>query len=76
MSDLVVSTYRNRENERLTIERCDAPAFLGEYLLCIHDDMPPRGSGIKAPMLLDRATAAFLIAELRALFGDESGEVV
>ena len=52
--------HRNMEGELISIEISDAPRFQGQLLLVIHDDPPPNGSGIAAPMLLDHDTREWL----------------
>ena len=59
-----MTSYTNSEGERVSIERATAPAFAGQLLLVIHDDPPPRGTGVRAPMLLDAGTRAWLVEQL------------
>lgn len=56
----------NSEGERITL--ADAPdEFPGCQVLIVHDDPPPRGSGIGAPTLITPATAAWLVKQMRAV---------
>lgn len=52
--------HSNSESELISIDRIEAGPFEGQYLLIIHDDPPPEGTGIQAPMLLDRGTRDWL----------------
>jgi hypothetical protein len=63
----VVSSYRNSENERVTIQRVRRGKFEGRYLLCIHDDDDQGGT--VAPTLLDEGLRQFLLGELDKLGG-------
>lgn len=52
----IIFTHVNSERERLTIRRILDGEFAGHHILVIHDDPPPHGSGVAAPMLLDLGT--------------------
>lgn len=56
MATEIIFTHVNTENEWLTVEHVHDGEFTGYHILVIHDDPPPRGSGIAAPMLLDLGT--------------------
>lgn len=58
MSDI---THVNSEREKISIRKL-APGhpFAGNYLLVIHDDPRPLGTGTEAPTLLDVGTAEWL----------------
>lgn len=60
----VIASHRNSQHERVTIERVGGGPFEGEHVLVVHDDPPPRGSGVAAPMLLDEGTRAWLREQL------------
>lgn len=62
-----MATYFNSEGEQLSIDPITGGDFAGGYVLCIHDDPPPRGSGKVAPMLLDEGTATWLADQLATL---------
>lgn len=70
-----LQTIVNTQGEKLTFEQVDVrhTVFGGQILLVVHDDPPPRGSGIRAPMLADPKTVRILRATLDRLF-DEDGE--
>ncbi|MEM8866566.1 MAG: hypothetical protein AAGF31_13565 [Planctomycetota bacterium] len=54
-------SHINSQGERISIRKMSAShKFAGQYVLVIHDDPPPHGSGVEAPMLLDADTAAWL----------------
>ena len=55
-----IHSHRNSQNELITIS---AGTMNGEpvELLVIHDDPPPGGTGIAAPMLFDESTRAWLL---------------
>lgn len=57
MQPAMVSEHRNSEGEMATIQRVRSGPFAGRLLLVIHDDPP---STIRAPMLLDEGTRAWL----------------
>lgn len=56
---MTYSSHVNSEGERISIEE---GTLRGEKveLLVIHDDPPPQGSGVRAPMLLDDDTRVWL----------------
>ena len=62
----IISEHTNSEGERITINKLSAP-FEGQYTLSIWDDPPPRGKGIRAPMLLDQGTQEWLKRQLEKL---------
>ena len=64
-----VSEHTNIEGERITLDKIpdDKLVFAGEYVLSIWDDPPPRGKGIRAPMLLDQGTRAWLKKQLEII---------
>lgn len=55
--------HENSEGERISIDRT---ILNGQPALClvIHDDPPPYGSGMPAPMLLDNGTRLWLLEKL------------
>ena len=57
---MVLHRYVNSEGEVLTIEKVETGPFEGQQLLVVHDDPRPRGTGIRAPMLLDDGLRAWL----------------
>ena len=64
----------NSEGERIEIVRVGSGRFEGMPLLVIHDDPPPRGSGIQAPMLLDEGTREWLAEQLLDLEDQDDRE--
>lgn len=64
---MVNSTHVNSEFE--CIEICEALLYNEEFVhvLVIHDDPPPQGSGVGAPMLLDKSTREWLKQRLEEL---------
>lgn len=59
--------HMNSQAETIDIVRANGGEFDGQLVLRIHDDPPPRGSGIAAPMLLDAGTCAWLAERLTAI---------
>ena len=57
----------NSENEVISINQLGPGPFEGQYLLVVHDDPPPQGSGQQAPMLLDEGTRKWLLKQLNTL---------
>lgn len=62
-----MSNHYNTEGERIAIERANTPRFEGQPLLVMYDDDPPYGTGIAAPMLLDKGTREWLREQLDLL---------
>lgn len=57
MPDTYLTAHHvNTEGEFLTVEHLAFGPYAGQWLLVVHDDPPPRGTGTRAPMLLDRGT--------------------
>lgn len=57
MPNTYLTTHHvNTEGEILTVEQLVFGPYAGQWLLVVHDDPPPSGTGIRAPMLLDRGT--------------------
>ena len=64
--------HTNSEGEKISISVATSDEFEDQPILIIHDDRPPRGSGIAAPMLLDKGTREWLRSQLDELDRDAS----
>lgn len=62
----------NREGERIAIHKMDKGIFKGQYILNVYDDPPPKGSGVRAPMLLDYGTQQWLKKQLQIIDADQT----
>ncbi len=52
----------NSENEKVSIHKLEkGHKFENQFVLVIHDDPKPHGSGVQAPMLLDSGTMDWLV---------------
>lgn len=58
------SEHTNSEGERIDIHQIDRGDFKGQFVLSIWDDPPPKGKGIRAPMLCDSGTQKWLREQL------------
>ena len=60
----------NTEQKKVSVRKLPDDFFDGQYILVIHDDPRPKGTGTQAPMLLDSGTVDWL---LNILHGIKSG---
>lgn len=67
----VEHSHTNSVNETITVELVTGGQFVDHFILVIHDDPPPLGAGITAPMLLDRGTRDWLRMVLAEFDDDE-----
>ncbi len=67
-------SFRNSENEKISIAYSDNGEFAGQPILIIHDDEDRFGRSAEAPMLLDEPTINWLerqFTHIRAIAKDK-----